>query len=138
MAACMAQFAWLDLLNCSRINRNLEDSVPGLEEINLTNNMMGELADLGPLTTLPALTRISLLGNPLARKEHYRCVSIRLHIFYSTLTILNAPLTQPPIALAPPEIKIRCYSHQQPNPLHFFLPITATFSLHLSASTGCT
>jgi U2 small nuclear ribonucleoprotein A' len=55
-----------------RIATGLEESIAGLEEINLTNNKLTELAHLKPLVTLPNLTRLSFIQNPVARLKHYR------------------------------------------------------------------
>jgi len=55
-----------------RIGENLEESVPNIESIILTNNSMQELGDLDVLSTLPKLETLSLLGNPVTTKPHYR------------------------------------------------------------------
>ncbi|KAG7299381.1 U2 small nuclear ribonucleoprotein A' [Plutella xylostella] len=63
------------LLNNNRIVRigeNLEQYLPNLESLILTNNHLQELGDLDPLATLPKLTSLSLLHNPVANKQHYR------------------------------------------------------------------
>ncbi|KAH9644276.1 hypothetical protein HF086_003775 [Spodoptera exigua] len=63
------------LLNNNRIVRigeNLEQYIPNLESLVLTNNNITELGDLDPLTTLPKLRTLSLLHNPVSNKQHYR------------------------------------------------------------------
>ncbi|KAK2722103.1 hypothetical protein QYM36_002602, partial [Artemia franciscana] len=55
-----------------RIGENLEDFLPNLEMLILTNNHIQELADIDPLATLPKLTHLSLLHNPVTMKPHYR------------------------------------------------------------------
>ncbi|RCH84394.1 U2 small nuclear ribonucleoprotein [Rhizopus azygosporus] len=63
------------LLNNNRITRiesGLETYVPHLHTIILTNNAIAELGDLEPLTKLKKLTHLSLLDNPVAKKQHYR------------------------------------------------------------------
>ncbi|CAP96002.1 U2 small nuclear ribonucleoprotein A' [Penicillium chrysogenum] len=47
-------------------------SVPNLTNLVLTANNVSELADLDPLRTLGRLTHLSLLQNPVTRKENYR------------------------------------------------------------------
>lgn len=59
-----------------RIGAALEDSVPNLEEIVLTGNLIAELGDITPLQSLPALTRLSLLDNPLFKFPKYRMFTI--------------------------------------------------------------
>eukprot|EP00729_Bicosta_minor_P006778 gene6778-7688_t len=61
-----------------KISKGLEGAIGGLEEINLTNNRVAELADLTPLKTLPNLARLSLIGNPVARVKQYRSFVIKV------------------------------------------------------------
>ncbi|CAH1772555.1 unnamed protein product, partial [Owenia fusiformis] len=56
----------------SRITENLEESLPNLETLILTNNNMRELGDIDVLSTVKTLSTLSLLGNPITTKEHYR------------------------------------------------------------------
>ncbi len=51
------------------IDPNLADSLPNLQTLVLTSNNVAELADLGPLRRLTRLTHLSLLENPVVRKE---------------------------------------------------------------------
>ncbi|CAL9701302.1 unnamed protein product [Knipowitschia caucasica] len=63
------------LLNNNRICRlgeNLEQSLPALRELVLTNNNIQELGDLDPLATIKTLSLLSLLRNPVTNKKHYR------------------------------------------------------------------
>jgi len=63
------------LLNSNRITRiveNLEEFIPNLDSLILTNNLIQELGDLDPLVTLKNLRTVSLLRNPVAAKKHYR------------------------------------------------------------------
>ncbi|CEL52219.1 U2 small nuclear ribonucleoprotein A' OS=Neosartorya fumigata (strain ATCC MYA-4609 / Af293 / CBS 101355 / FGSC A1100) GN=lea1 PE=3 SV=1 [Rhizoctonia solani AG-1 IB] len=56
----------------SHIAPSIATSAPRLRTIVLTNNMITELADLKPLGTLKHLEFLSLLGNPVREKKHYR------------------------------------------------------------------
>lgn len=63
------------LLNNNRIARiakNLEDTIPNIETLVLTNNRLGNLQDLEPLSSLSKLTMLILLGNPVTLKPNYR------------------------------------------------------------------
>jgi len=63
------------LLNNNRIVRiadNLHEQIPNLETLVLTGNQLQELGDIEPLHTLPKLTSLSLLSNPVTAKPHYR------------------------------------------------------------------
>eukprot|EP00794_Sanderia_malayensis_P008056 gene8056-8919_t len=56
----------------SRIQQNLEQSLPNLETLVLTNNNITELTDLEPLATVKSLRYLSLMRNPVANKQTYR------------------------------------------------------------------
>ncbi|KAJ5121229.1 uncharacterized protein N7515_009190 [Penicillium bovifimosum] len=56
----------------THIQPALATSVPNLTTLVLTANHLSELADLDPLRNLGRLTHLSLLENPLTRKENYR------------------------------------------------------------------
>ena len=56
----------------SHIAPSIATSTPRLRTIVLTNNLITELADLKPLGTLKHLEFLSLLGNPVREKKHYR------------------------------------------------------------------
>ncbi|XP_071489775.1 U2 small nuclear ribonucleoprotein A'-like [Diadema antillarum] len=63
------------LLNNNRICRigeNLQENLPRLESIILTNNSIAELGDLDNLASITQLTTLSLLRNPVMGKKHYR------------------------------------------------------------------
>ncbi|KAM9860773.1 U2 small nuclear ribonucleoprotein A' [Aulostomus maculatus] len=55
-----------------RVGENLEQCLPSLTELVLTNNNIQELGDLDPLATVKTLTLLSLLRNPVTNKKHYR------------------------------------------------------------------
>ncbi|XP_037553175.1 U2 small nuclear ribonucleoprotein A' [Nematolebias whitei] len=55
-----------------RIGENLEQALPGLRELVLTNNNIQDLGDLDPLASVKTLTLLSLLRNPVTNKKHYR------------------------------------------------------------------
>jgi U2 small nuclear ribonucleoprotein A' len=62
-------------LNNNRINRigtGLGEVLPNLETLILTNNRIHDLADLDPLAELKKLRFLSLIGNPVTKKHHYR------------------------------------------------------------------
>ncbi|KAL8861660.1 MAG: hypothetical protein Q9178_001861 [Gyalolechia marmorata] len=54
------------------IQATLANSIPNLTTLVLTSNNVSELADLDPLRNFRRLTHLSLLENPVTRKEHYR------------------------------------------------------------------
>ncbi|XP_078575555.1 U2 small nuclear ribonucleoprotein A'-like [Branchiostoma floridae x Branchiostoma japonicum] len=63
------------LMNNNRICRiaeGLEQNLPRLQELILTNNNVQELGDLDPLAAFKNLSHLSLLRNPVTTKEHYR------------------------------------------------------------------
>lgn len=63
------------LLNNNRIFKispNLNQSIPNLERLVLTNNLIQELSDLDPLTSLKNLKILSLCNNPVTSREDYR------------------------------------------------------------------
>jgi len=65
------------------IQPTLANSLPHLTTLVLTSNNFAELADLDVLGTFAYLTHLTLLENPVTRKEHYRywilwrCPSVR-------------------------------------------------------------
>ncbi|KAG2201666.1 hypothetical protein INT47_003892 [Mucor saturninus] len=75
------------LLNNNRISKiesGLEEHVPNLHTIILTNNALSELGDLEPLISCKQLTHLSVLDNPVTKKPHYRLFVIyklpQLHV----------------------------------------------------------
>jgi len=56
----------------SAIQPTLANSLPNLTILILTANNLTELADLDPLAKFKRLTHLSLLDNPIVRKDHYR------------------------------------------------------------------
>jgi U2 small nuclear ribonucleoprotein A' len=55
-----------------RIAEGLESSLPSLETLVLTGNLIQELADLDPLASIKSLRTLSLLHNPVTTRQHYR------------------------------------------------------------------
>lgn len=56
-----------------RIGPALNESLPQLEMLVLTNNNLTQLPDLDPLAALNgSLRNLSLLDNPVTKKPHYR------------------------------------------------------------------
>lgn len=63
------------LLNNNRITKidpSLDESVPNLDRLVLTNNYIQELSDIEPLKKLKNLEVLTLLNNPVTEKENYR------------------------------------------------------------------
>lgn len=56
----------------TNIQPNLFQSIPNLTTLVLSNNNVAELVDLDPLRRFTRLTHVSLIENPVARKENYR------------------------------------------------------------------
>ena len=54
------------------ISPSLHLSLPNLTTLMLTNNSLAQLGDLEPLKDCRALQFLSLLGNPVREKKHYR------------------------------------------------------------------
>lgn len=55
-----------------RVSENLEEYLPSLETVILTNNLIQDLGDLDPLATVKTLRTLSLLKNPVFNRKHYR------------------------------------------------------------------
>lgn len=68
----------------NRIDKRLANSLPNLNTLILTNNALAELHSLTHLGRFAKLEFISLMGNPVTRKQHYRdfviwrCKSLRV------------------------------------------------------------
>jgi len=63
------------LLNNNRVCRfedNLEESLPQLETLTLTNNNVQELIDVEPLASVKSLRNLSFIRNPISTKPNYR------------------------------------------------------------------
>jgi len=63
------------ILNNNRICRfeeKLEECLPQLDTLVLTNNNLQELTDIEPLKTIKSLTNISFFRNPITTKPNYR------------------------------------------------------------------
>lgn len=62
----------------------MANSLPRLTTLVLTNNALSDLASLHPLARFPLLEYVTLIGNPVTRKKHYRefviwkCKSVRI------------------------------------------------------------
>ncbi|KAF7784700.1 hypothetical protein Agabi119p4_865 [Agaricus bisporus var. burnettii] len=56
----------------SSISASLHLSAPNLTTLVLTNNALAEMGDLEPLKDARHLQYLSLLGNPVTEKKHYR------------------------------------------------------------------
>jgi len=56
----------------SKIEKNLEEFLPHLDTLVLTNNRLTNLSDIDPLSTLSSLRSLSLLENMITKKPHYR------------------------------------------------------------------
>uniref|UniRef100_A0A2C9JHR1 U2A'/phosphoprotein 32 family A C-terminal domain-containing protein n=1 Tax=Biomphalaria glabrata TaxID=6526 RepID=A0A2C9JHR1_BIOGL len=55
-----------------RISEDLQENLPHLETLILSNNSLKELSDIDPLSTITTLKQLSLLGNPVVTKKNYR------------------------------------------------------------------
>ena len=71
----------LRILTCcnnsiSRVSDDFPRSLPLLDVLVLTGNRLASLASCEPLLRLKSLTVLSLLGNPVTRKQHYRLLFI--------------------------------------------------------------
>ncbi|KTW27493.1 uncharacterized protein T551_02992 [Pneumocystis jirovecii RU7] len=68
----------------SSISSQLALTLPNLRTLILTSNAISELSDINCLSGLKKLTILSLMDNPVSRKEHYRlwviwqCPSLRI------------------------------------------------------------
>ncbi|KAG4305360.1 hypothetical protein PORY_001530 [Pneumocystis oryctolagi] len=60
----------------SSISSQLASTVPNLRTLILTSNSISELSDINCLSGLKKLTMLSLMDNPVSRKEHYRLWTI--------------------------------------------------------------
>lgn len=56
----------------SRLDAKLANTLPRLTTLVLTNNALSELSSLDPLARFPLLEYVTLMGNPVTRKKHYR------------------------------------------------------------------
>ncbi|KAK4935726.1 U2 snRNP complex subunit [Elasticomyces elasticus] len=54
------------------VDRRIAEQIPNLSTLNLTANHVKELGDLEGLIGCGRLTHLSLVENPVTRKEHYR------------------------------------------------------------------
>lgn len=56
----------------ARVGKNLEEQLPMLSCLILTNNRLNNLADVDPLVGFKHLRHVSLMGNPVTKKANYR------------------------------------------------------------------
>uniref|UniRef100_A0A1E1XFR1 Probable U2 small nuclear ribonucleoprotein A' n=1 Tax=Amblyomma aureolatum TaxID=187763 RepID=A0A1E1XFR1_9ACAR len=66
------KFLLLNNNRVCRIGENLQEHLPALETLVLTNNQIQNLGDLDPLASIKTLTYLSLMKNPVTVKRHYR------------------------------------------------------------------
>lgn len=55
-----------------KIAKNLDQSIPNLERLILTNNFIKDLSDIDPLSCLKNLKVLSLYNNPVTSQDSYR------------------------------------------------------------------
>uniref|UniRef100_A0A8C0QH69 U2A'/phosphoprotein 32 family A C-terminal domain-containing protein n=1 Tax=Canis lupus familiaris TaxID=9615 RepID=A0A8C0QH69_CANLF len=67
-----------------RIGEGLDQALPRLRELILTNNSLVEQGDLDPLASLKSLTYLSILRNPVTNKKHYRLCNLQSSASQST------------------------------------------------------
>uniref|UniRef100_A0A183CWJ4 Probable U2 small nuclear ribonucleoprotein A' n=1 Tax=Gongylonema pulchrum TaxID=637853 RepID=A0A183CWJ4_9BILA len=65
-----------------QIMPNIGEVLPSLKTLALTNNNLCELGDIDPLSTCPKLEYLTLIGNPLTHKPHYR-----LYVIYKVPSV---------------------------------------------------
>jgi hypothetical protein len=56
----------------ARVGKNLEQQLPMLSSLILTNNRLTNLADVDPLAGFKHLKHLSVMGNPVTKKANYR------------------------------------------------------------------
>ncbi|KAI9316866.1 leucine-rich repeat-domain-containing protein, partial [Dichotomocladium elegans] len=66
------QHLYLTNNRINRIESNLNEFVPNLTTVILNNNTIAELGDLEPLAHCKRLTYLSLIDNPVTKKQYYR------------------------------------------------------------------
>ncbi|KAL8796131.1 MAG: hypothetical protein Q9195_001464 [Heterodermia aff. obscurata] len=82
------------------IQPTLANSIPNLTCLILTQNNLAELADLDTLRHFTKLTHLSLLDNPVTRKEHYRfwiiwrCPTVRFFDYQKVKDVERARATE--------------------------------------------
>jgi len=59
-----------------QIQKDIGEKLPHLKTLALTNNNISELGDIAPLSNCPKLEYLSLMGNPITHKPHYRAYVI--------------------------------------------------------------
>ena len=75
-----------------QIQSTLSNNVPNLHTIVLTANSIAELADLDPLRSLTKLTHLTLLENPVTRKEVRIFTNDNLRADGSLIDVTELPL----------------------------------------------
>jgi hypothetical protein len=91
----------------SRISPLLGEQLASLHTLVLTNNRVEALAEIDHLMGCAKLTSLSLVGNPVARRPHYRLYAIHklptLKVARQHATPAHlAPRPRPPPPAAPP------------------------------------
>lgn len=56
----------------ARVGKGLEEALPMMQCLILTNNRLSNLADVDPLVGFKHLKHLSLMGNPVTKKANYR------------------------------------------------------------------
>ncbi len=71
------------LVTCNLSNNYLNDLRPSgmcgcdsLTDLNVSNNVLADLASVEYLALVPSLLNLQLKGNPIAGDKHYRWVSV--------------------------------------------------------------
>lgn len=80
----LGNFPRMKRLKCLLLNHNhvgrvgddLADALPSLEILVLTGNKVATLSQIDQLAALPRLQQLSLIDNPVCRRQHYRAYLI--------------------------------------------------------------
>ena len=73
VVADLSMIRWIDLsFNSIRVFGDCFKCMPSLQVLNLQANRIGDLKQVKQLGELPKLKKLSLFGNPIEEKKHYR------------------------------------------------------------------
>ena len=73
VVADLSMIRWIDLsFNSIRVFGDCFKCMPSLQVLNLQANRIGDLKQVKRLGELPKLKKLSLFGNPIEEKKHYR------------------------------------------------------------------